>query len=138
MEDMGIRRVVTHGEKAAPHGRWHARASHSARHLPGSDIGSANLAPAAGTPTWRARPVIALTGGVDAASRYKGTSHQESKTSPLWEQVTKAKLPRRRPGAVPGPLPASLSRRDQLGTGPGGHLEMAGTHAQVSERDRPT
>ena len=38
MEDMGIRRVVTHGEKAAAYmADGYARASRRARHLPGPD-----------------------------------------------------------------------------------------------------
>jgi acetolactate synthase-1/2/3 large subunit len=57
MEDMGITRVVTHGEKAAAYmADGYARASAAAGHLPGDRTsGPPTWPPAFATPTWPAR-----------------------------------------------------------------------------------
>ena len=72
MEDMGIRRVVTHGEKAAAYmADGYARASRRPGMCLAQTIGSANLAAGLRDAYMACSPVIALTGGVDAGSRYK-------------------------------------------------------------------
>src|SRR2546426_623782 len=89
MEDMGIRRVVTHGEKAAAYmADAYARASRRPGICLAQTIGSANLAAGLRDAYMACAPVIALTGGVDAASRYKHV-YQEIEDFPVWEQVTK-------------------------------------------------
>src|SRR6266571_3905224 len=82
MEDMGIRRVVTHGEKAAAYmADGYARASHRPGICLAQTIGSANLAAGLRDAYMACSPVIALTGGVDASSR-TSTSTRRSRTSP--------------------------------------------------------
>src|SRR5262245_65275549 len=70
MEDMGIRRVVTHGEKAAAYmADGYARASRRPGLCLSQTIGSANLAAGLRDAFMACSPVIALTGGNDAADR---------------------------------------------------------------------
>ena len=62
MEDMGIRRVVTHGEKAAAYmADAYARASHRPGLCLAQTIGSANLAAGLRDAYMACSPVIALT-----------------------------------------------------------------------------
>jgi acetolactate synthase-1/2/3 large subunit len=75
MEDVDIRRVVTHGQKAAAYmADGHARVSHRPGIGLAQTIGSASLAAGLRDAYMAGSPVIALTGGVDAASRYKHVS----------------------------------------------------------------
>ena len=86
MEDRGIRRVVTHGEKAAAYmADGYARASHRPGICLAQTIGSANLAAGLRDAYMACSPVIALTGGVDAASRYKHVD-QEIEDFPMWSR----------------------------------------------------
>jgi acetolactate synthase I/II/III large subunit len=90
MEDMGIRRVVTHGEKAAAYmADGYARAARRPGFCLAQTIGSANLAAGLRDAYMASSPVIALTGGVTASSRYKHV-YQEIEDFPMWESVTKA------------------------------------------------
>src|SRR5437667_3652739 len=90
MEDLDIRRVVTHGEKAAAYmADGYARAAHRPGLCLAQTIGSANLAAGLRDAYMACSPVIALTGGVDATSRYKHV-YQEIEDFPMWEHVTKA------------------------------------------------
>src|SRR5262249_28542818 len=90
MEDMGVRRVVTHGEKAAAYmADAYARAARRPGLCLAQTIGSANLAAGLRDAFMACSPVIALTGGVDAATRYRHV-YQEIEDFPMWESVTKA------------------------------------------------
>src|SRR2546428_11694817 len=93
MEDMGIRRVVTHGEKAAAYmADGYARASRRPGLCLAQTIGSANLAAGLRDAYMACSPVIAPTGGVDAAAPDKH-GYQEIAGFPLWEQGTQADFP---------------------------------------------
>src|SRR5213594_5182824 len=72
MEDMNIRRVVTHGEKAAAYmADGYARASRRPGICMAQNIGAANLAAGLRDPYMACSPVIAITGGPDSESRYR-------------------------------------------------------------------
>ncbi len=134
MEDMGIRRVVTHGEKAAAYmADGYARASHRPGICLAQTIGSANLAAGLRDAYMACAPVIALTGGVDAASRYKHV-YQEIEDFPMWEQVTKANFHVDALERFPDLLRQAFRVATSSAPGPV-HLEMGGTHAQVLERE---
>ncbi len=134
MEDMGIRRVVTHGEKAAAYmADGYARASHRPGICLAQTIGSANLAAGLRDAYMACAPVIALTGGVDAASRYKHV-YQEIEDFPMWEQVTKANFHVDALERFPDLLRQAFRVATSSAPGPV-HLEMSGTHAQVLERE---
>jgi acetolactate synthase-1/2/3 large subunit len=132
MEDMGIRRVVTHGEKAAAYmADGYARASRRPGMCLAQTIGSANLAAGLRDAYMACSPVIALTGGVTAASRYKHT-YQEIEDFPMWEQVTKANFHVDALERFPDLLRQAFRAATSAAPGPV-HLELAGTHAQVLE-----
>src|SRR3989442_13689486 len=134
MEDMGIRRVVTHGEKAAAYmADGYARASHRPGICLAQTIGSANLAAGLRDAYMACAPVIALTGGVDAASRYKHV-YQEIEDFPVWEQVTKGNFHVDALERFPDLLRQAFRVATSSAPGPV-HLEMSGTHAQVLERE---
>src|SRR6266850_2567348 len=134
MEDMGIRRVVTHGEKAAAYmADGYARASRRPGLCLSQTIGSANLAAGLRDAFMACSPVIALTGGNDAASRYRHV-YQEIEDFPMWEQVTKANFQVDTLERFPDLLRQAFRVATSGAPGPV-HLEMAGTHAQVLERE---
>jgi acetolactate synthase-1/2/3 large subunit len=134
MEDMGIRRVVTHGEKAAAYmADGYARASHRPGICLAQTIGAANLAAGLRDAYMACSPVLALTGGVDAASRYRHV-YQEIEDFPMWEQVTKANFHVDALERFPDQLRQAFRVATSAAPGPV-HLEMAGTHAQVLERE---
>ena len=134
MEDMGIRRVVTHGEKAAAYmADGYARASRRPGLCLSQTIGSANLAAGLRDAFMACSPVIALTGGNDAASRYKHV-YQEIEDFPMWEQVTKANFQVDALARFPDLLRQAFRVATSGAPGPV-HLELAGTHAQILERE---
>jgi len=134
MEDMGIRRVVTHGEKAAAYmADGYARASRRPGLCLSQTIGSANLAAGLRDAFMACSPVIALTGGNDAASRYKHV-YQEIEDFPMWEQVTKANFQVDALARFPDLLRQAFRVATSGAPGPV-HLELAGTHAQVLESE---
>jgi acetolactate synthase-1/2/3 large subunit len=134
MEDMDIRRVVAHGEKAAAYmADGYARASHRPGLCLAQTIGSANLAAGLRDAHMACSPVIALTGGVDAATRYRHV-YQEIEDFPMWEQVTKANFHVDTLERFPDLLRQAFRVATSGAPGPV-HLEMSGTHAQVLERE---
>ncbi len=134
MEDMGIRRVVTHGEKAAAYmADGYARASRRPGICLAQTIGSANLAAGMRDAYMACSPVIALTGGVTAASRYRHV-YQEIEDFPMWESVTKANFHVDALERFPDLLRQAFRAATSGVPGPV-HLEMAGTHAQVLESE---
>ena len=71
MEDMGIHRITTHGEKAAAYmADGYARASRRPGVCLAQNVGAANLAAGLRDAYLACSPVIALTGGTDAVARY--------------------------------------------------------------------
>ena len=134
MEDMGIRRVVTHGEKAAAYmADGYARVSRRPGICLAQTIGSANLAAGLRDAYMACSPVIALTGGVTAASRYKHV-YQEIEDFPMWESVTKANFHVDALERFPDLLRQAFRAATSGAPGPV-HLEMPGTHAQVLESE---
>src|ERR671918_929758 len=72
MEDMNIRRVTTHGEKAAAYmADGYARASHRPGICLCQDIGTTNLAAGLRDPYMACSPVIAISGGQADQPRYR-------------------------------------------------------------------
>jgi acetolactate synthase-1/2/3 large subunit len=134
MEDMGIRRVVTHGEKAAAYmADGYARAARRPGLCLAQTIGSANLAAGLRDAFMAGSPVLALTGGVDPATRYRHV-YQEIEDFPMWEPVTKANFHVDVPERFPDLLRQAFRVATSGAPGPV-HLEMLGNHAQVLERE---
>jgi acetolactate synthase I/II/III large subunit len=89
MEDLGITRVVTHGEKAAAYmADGYARAGHRPGVCLAQNVGAANLAAGIRDAAMACSPVIAITGGEEAGSRYRH-AYQEVEDFPMFAPVTK-------------------------------------------------
>src|SRR5512132_2978158 len=90
MEDMGVRRVVTHGEKAAAYmADGYARASRRPGVCLCQDIGTTNLAAGLRDARMAGSPVIAITGGQNDQPRYRH-AYQNAEDFTGWDGVTKA------------------------------------------------
>ena len=89
MEDFGIRRVMTHGEKAAAYmADGFARASRRPGICLAQNIGASNLAAGLRDAYMARSPVIALTGGPTPRSRYRNF-YQEVEDLSQFDPVTK-------------------------------------------------
>src|SRR5918911_5291617 len=72
MESVGVKRVITHGEKAAAYmADAYARATHRPGICLAQDIGSTNLAAGLRDAHMASSPVIAITGGQNDMPRYR-------------------------------------------------------------------
>jgi len=89
METLGIRRILTHSEKAAAYmADGYARVSHRPGICMAQSVGAANLASGLQDPYLGRSPVIAITGRKDPVSRYRN-AYQEILHQPMFDQVTK-------------------------------------------------
>ena len=90
MDDMPIKRVLTHGEKAAAYmADGYARASRRPGVCAAQAVGAANLAAGLRDAYMAHSPVIALTGGRFGHQKYK-VNYQECDDYPTFHQMTKA------------------------------------------------
>jgi acetolactate synthase-1/2/3 large subunit len=90
MDDMPIKRVLTHGEKAAAYmADGYARASGRPGICAAQAVGAANLAAGLRDAYMGHSPVIALTGGRFGHQKHK-MNYQEMDDFPMFTQVTKA------------------------------------------------
>lgn len=89
LEDVGIRRVITHSEKAAAYmADGYARVSHKPGVCMAQSVGAANLAAGLQDAYLGRSPVIALTGKKPPLFQYRN-AYQEIAHAPLFAPVTK-------------------------------------------------
>lgn len=89
MEDMGIKRVMVHGEKSAAYmADGFARASGRVSVCMAQHIGASNLAAGLRDAYMAGSPVLAITGGPSTETRYRHT-YQEIEDFPQFGPVTK-------------------------------------------------
>ncbi len=89
MEALGIRRVLTHSEKAAAYmADGYARTSHRPGVCMAQSVGAANLASGLQDPFLGLSPVIALTGKKPPLAQYRN-AYQEISHFQMFEPVTK-------------------------------------------------
>jgi len=89
MEALGIRRVLTHSEKAAAYmADGYARASHRPGVCMAQSVGAANLASGLQDPFLGLSPVVALTGKKPPLAQYRN-AYQEISHFQMFEPVTK-------------------------------------------------
>lgn len=89
LEELGIRRVITHSEKAAAYmADGYARVSHKPGICMAQSVGAANLAAGLQDAYLGRSPVIALTGKKPPLFQYRN-AYQEIEHSPLFAPVTK-------------------------------------------------
>src|SRR5262245_14013444 len=134
MEDMNIRRVVTHGEKAAAYmADGYARASRRPGICMAQNIGAANLAAGLRDAYMACSPVIAITGGPDPESRYRYL-YQEIEDLSMFDPVTKFNARIDKLSRLPDLLRQAF--REATTGAPGTiHLETRGNHGQVVEEE---
>ncbi len=89
MEKRGIKRILTHGEKAAAYmADGYARASHKPGICMSQSVGAANLAAGLQDACLGLSPVIAITGRRRSLYRYRH-AYQEIEHKPMFDAVTK-------------------------------------------------
>src|SRR5262245_21753013 len=87
---VGVKRVVTHGEKAAAYmADGYARASRRPGGCLAQDVGSTNLAAGLRDAHMAGSAVIAITGGQSELLRYRN-AYQNAEDFSAWNGVTKA------------------------------------------------
>ena len=134
MEDMNIRRVVTHGEKAAAYmADGYARASRKPGICMAQNIGGANLAAGLRDAYMACSPVIAITGGPDSDSMYRYL-YQEVEDFSMFNPVTKFNARIDKLSRLPDLLRQAF-REATTGAPRPVHLEMRGSHGQVIEEE---
>jgi len=134
MEDMNIRRVVTHGEKAAAYmADGYARASRKPGICMAQNVGAANLAAGLRDAYMACSPVIAITGGPDPDSRYRYL-YQEVEDFSMFDPVTKFNARIDKLSRLPDLLREIFRVATSGAPGPV-HLETRGNHGQVIEEE---
>ena len=134
MEDMNIRRVTTHGEKAAAYmADGYARASHRPGICMSQTIGAANLAAGLRDAYMACSPVIAITGGQQPETKYRHV-YQEIDDFPLFNTLTKFNAQVDKVTRLPDLLRQAFRAATSGAPGPV-HLEMRGSHGHVVEEE---
>jgi acetolactate synthase-1/2/3 large subunit len=132
MEDMGIRRVTTHGEKAAAYmADGYARAARRPGVCMAQTVGAANLAAGLRDAHMACSAVIAITGGRQPQSKYRH-AYQEIDDFPLFDAVTKFNAQIDAVERFPDLLRQAF-RAATSGTPRPVHLQLRGNHGHVAE-----
>jgi acetolactate synthase-1/2/3 large subunit len=128
----GIRRIVTHGEKAAAYmADGYARASGRLGVCMAQTVGGANLAAGLRDAYLACTPVAAITGGPFTWSRHRA-QYQEIEDFPLFKQVTKSSAHVPDAGRLPDLLAQAVRTAVSGKPGPV-HLEFPGHAGEVIE-----
>ena len=132
MESLGIRRVLTHSEKAAAYmADGYARAGRKPGVCMAQSVGAANLASGLQEPFLGHAPVIAFTGRAALVAEHRH-AYQEVPHAPLFAAVTKSTASVTSPEQLPRFLRQAF--RDATTGAPGPvHLDLLGHQAQAVE-----
>ena len=134
MDKVGVKRVVTHGEKAAAYmADAYARASHRPGICLAQDIGSTNLAAGLRDAHMASSPVIAITGGQNDMPRYRH-AYQNAEDFSAWDGITKANYSVDTVERFPDLLRQAF-RVATSGTPGPVHLELRGNAGQMLDRE---
>ncbi len=129
MEGMGIRRVMTHGEKAAAYmADGYARASLRPGVCMAQHVGASNLAAGLRDAYIACSPVIALTGGPAPHQRYRH-AYQELEDFSQFEHTTKFNAHVDHINRLPDMLRQAFREATSGAPGPV-HLQIGGHHAE--------
>ena len=92
MDDIGIRKVMTHGEKAAAYmADGYARAKGAPGVCMAQQIGASNIAAGLRDPYMACTPLIVISGGSTVAGRYRH-AYQEVEDFSQFDSVTKLNI----------------------------------------------
>jgi acetolactate synthase-1/2/3 large subunit len=132
MEELGIRRVMVHSEKAAAYmADGYARASGRPGVCMGQQIGASNLCAGLRDPYMACTPLIAITGGPSLGWRYRN-AYQEVEDFSQFDPVTKFNARVDDVSRMPDLLRQAW-REATSGTPGPAHLQFRGSHGQVIE-----
>lgn len=130
MEDMGITRVVTHGETAAGYmADGYARASRKPGICLAQAVGSGNLAAGLRDAYLASSPVIAISGGSHPNSSHRYL-YQVVEDLPMFNPVTKFNVRVEKVQRLPDLLRQAFREATTGAPGPV-HLEMPGRHGEA-------
>lgn len=130
MDSVRVKRVVTHGEKAAAYmADGYARAARRPGICLAQDIGTTNLAAGVRDAHMASSPVIAITGGQNDQPRYRH-AYQNAEDFAAWNAVTKANYSVDTIGRFPDLLRQAF-RVATTGTPGPVHLELRGNSGQM-------
>jgi acetolactate synthase I/II/III large subunit len=125
LEELGIRRVVTHSEKAAAYmADGYARVSHKPAVCMAQSVGAANLASGLQDAYLGLSPVIALTGKKPPLFQQRN-AYQEIQHGPLFAPVTKYQADVVTPAQLPYLLRQAFREATSGAPGPA-HLDLLG------------
>jgi len=132
MEELGIRRVVTHSEKAAAYmADGYARVSGRAGVCMAQSVGAANLAAGLQDAWLASTPVVALTGKKPPLFRHRN-AYQEIDHWPLFQPVTKYNVEVVEPKQLPHLMRQAFREATTGKPGPV-HLDLIGREARELE-----
>jgi len=132
MDDLGIRKILTHGEKAAAYmADGYARAKNGPGVCMAQQIGASNLAAGLRDPFMACAPVIAITGGPATPTRYRG-AYQEVEDFSQFDSVTKLNMRVDDLARFPDLLRQAFRAATSGAPGPV-HLRLLGSHGQGVE-----
>src|SRR5256884_9181294 len=130
MEKVGIRRIMTHGEKAAAYmADGYARAAHRAGVCMAQNVGAANLAAGLQDAYLAGSPVIALTGRATSMQQYRH-HYQEIDHAQPFAAVTKYNVTVDSVGQLPLLLRQAFRAATSGAPGPV-HLDLQGNTGNV-------
>ena len=131
MEKMGIKRIMTHGEKSAAYmADGYARASRKPGICMSQQIGGSNLAAGLRDAYMASAPLIAITGGPPTHAHYKN-GYQEVEDMSQFESVTKFNARVEDISRMPDLLRQAFREATSGSPGPV-HLEIRGPHGQIA------
>ena len=132
MEELGIRRVVVHGEKAAAYvADGYARVSGRAGVCMAQSVGAANLAAGLQDAWLACSPVVAITGKKPPMFQHRN-AYQELNHWPMFEPVTKYNVDVVDPAQLPHLMRQAF--REAMSGKPGPvHLDLIGREARELE-----
>ena len=134
MDAVGVKRVVTHGEKAAAYmADGYARASHRPGVCLSQDIGTTNLAAGLRDAHMACSPVIAITGGQNDQPRYRH-AYQNAEDFTAWNGITKANYSVDTVKRFPDLLRQAFRVATSGSPGPV-HLELRGNAGQMLDAE---
>ncbi|MGZ8203785.1 MAG: thiamine pyrophosphate-binding protein [Burkholderiales bacterium] len=134
MEDMPIRRVMVHGEKSAAYmADGYARASGKVGVCMAQCIGASNLAAGLRDAYMAGSPVVAITGGPTADSRYRHT-YQEVEDFSQFAAVTKFSANVGSIARIPDMVRQAFREATSGAPGPA-HLQIAARGGHIAEQE---
>ncbi len=130
LDDYPVRRIMTHGEKAAAYmADGYARASGRPGVCGAQTVGAANLAAGLRDAYMSHSPVISLVGGRFAHTKYR-LPYQEVDDFPMFEPTTKANYQVDEAGRIPDLM--RLAFREATSGNPGPvNLQFYGNHGEI-------